>query len=135
LIGDQDRLGAGVMLGLRQQVGRDPVGMAVRSARISTSDGPAIMSMPTLRTPSVSPPPHKHCRSDDLGDRCDALRAVGERGHRLGAADAIDLVDAGKLRRRQNEGQKLAVGSRTTITSRGTPATLAGTAFISTEDG
>ena len=32
-------------------------------------------------------------------------------------------------------GLSLPSGAGTTITSRGTPATLAGTAFISTEDG
>jgi hypothetical protein len=37
---------------------------------------------------------------------------MGERGHRLGAADAIDLVDTGELRRRQDERHQLAVGCR-----------------------
>ena len=39
-------------------------------------------------------------RPDDLVDRGDALGAVGKRRDRLGAADAIDLVDAGELGRR-----------------------------------
>ena len=46
---------------------------------------------------------------DDLGDRRDRRGAVGERRHRLRAADAIDLVDAGELRRRQHQRVELAV--------------------------
>ena len=48
IVGDQDRLRGGVVLGLRQQIGGDPVGIAGLSATTSTSDGPAIMSMPTV---------------------------------------------------------------------------------------
>ena len=48
IIGDQDRLRVGVVLGLRQQIGGDPAGVAGWSAMTSTSEGPAIMSMPTL---------------------------------------------------------------------------------------
>ena len=34
--------------------------------------------------------------TDDLGDRSDGPGAIGERGDRLRAADAVDLVDAGE---------------------------------------
>ena len=50
--------------------------------------------------------------ADDLGDRLDGLGAVGERRHRLRAADAIDLVDAGELRGREHQRRELAVGRR-----------------------
>ncbi len=50
--------------------------------------------------------------ADNLGDRRDGLGAMGERGHRLGATDAIDLVDAGELRRREHERRKLALRRR-----------------------
>ena len=47
-VGDEDRLGSGIVLGLRQEIGGDPVrDCRAASARISTSEGPAIMSMPT----------------------------------------------------------------------------------------
>ena len=49
---------------------------------------------------------------DDLGDRLDRLGAVGERRHRLRAADAVDLVDAGELGRRQHQRVELAVRRR-----------------------
>ncbi len=49
---------------------------------------------------------------DDLGDRRDGRRAIGERRHRLRAADAIDLVDAGELRGRQHQRLELAVRRR-----------------------
>ena len=42
-------------------------------------------------------------RPDDLGDRRDGRGAVGERGDRLRAADAIDLGDAGEPRRREHQ--------------------------------
>ena len=48
VVGHQDRLRGGVVLGLRQQIGSDPIRIGVASATIRTSDGPAIMSMPTL---------------------------------------------------------------------------------------
>jgi hypothetical protein len=44
---EEDRLRAFVVFGLAQEVERDPVGVAVRSAITRISDGPAIMSMPT----------------------------------------------------------------------------------------
>jgi len=47
---------------------------------------------------------------DDLGDGRDGLRAVRERRHGLGAADAIDLLDAGQLGRGQHQRIQLAVG-------------------------
>ena len=46
---------------------------------------------------------------DDLGDRRNGCSTVGERGNRLGAANAVDLIDAGKLRGGEHEGRELAL--------------------------
>ena len=63
-------------------------------------------------------------------------RAIGERGDRLRAADAIDFIDAGELCRRQHQRIEHAIGRRHHHDqTRATPATFAGTAFISTDDG
>ena len=95
------------------------------------------MSMPTL--PNTSALGRRHigvAGPDDLGDRRDRRGAIGERRDRLRAADAIDLVDAGELGRRQHQRAELAVRRRHHHDERAArPATLAGTAFISTEDG
>ena len=113
IVGDQDRLGAGVVLGLRQEIGGDPVGIA----------GP-VGEDQHLRRPGdhVDADLAEHqalgrrhigiAGADDLGDRRDRLGAVGERRHRLRAADAIDFVDAGKLGRRQHQRRELAVRRR-----------------------
>ena len=47
VVGDQDRLRRLVMLGLRQEIGGDELWVGRKSASTTTSDGPAIMSMPT----------------------------------------------------------------------------------------
>ena len=46
--------------------------------------------------------------ADDLGDRRDGGGAVGQRADRLGAADAVDLGDAGDLRGGQHRVVDLA---------------------------
>ena len=73
--------------------------------------------------------------ADDLADRRDGRRAIGERGDRLRAADAVDLVDAGDAAAASTSGLSLPSGAGATIAMRAQPATLAGAAFISTEDG
>ena len=113
IVGDQDRLRAGVVLGLRQQVGGDPVGVAGlvgedqhlgRAGDHVDADLAEHQALGRRHIGIAGP--------DDLGHRLDRLGAVGERGHRLRAADAIDLVDAGELGRRQYQGRKLAVRRR-----------------------
>ena len=42
-------------------------------------------------------------RTDDLGDRRDGRRPIGQRGHGLRAADPVDLVDPSDARRRQHQ--------------------------------
>ena len=136
IVGDQDRLRAGVMLGLRQQIGGDPVGIAgvvgedQHLGRAGDHVDADVAEHQALGRGHIGV-----AGADDLGDRRDRLGAVGERRHRLRAADAIDLVDAGELGRRQHQRSQLAVRRRHHHDQARQPATLAGTAFISTEDG
>ena len=104
VVGDQDRLRRLVVLGLRQQVDRDPGGVGV-----------CVGDDQHLRRPGdhVDPDLAEHlplgrgdigiAGADDLVDRGDALGAVGQGRHRLGAADAVDLVDAGEPGRGQDQ--------------------------------
>ena len=113
VVGDQDRLRRGVVLGLRQQVGGDPVGIAAlvgedqhlgRAGDHVDADRAEHQALGRRHIGVAG--------ADDLGDRRDRRRAVGERRDRLRAADAIDLVDAGELRRRQHQRVELAVRRR-----------------------
>ncbi len=47
IIGDQDRLRGGVVLGLGQEIGGDQAGSLRLSATTRISEGPAMVSMPT----------------------------------------------------------------------------------------
>ena len=69
---------------------------------------------------------------DDLVDRRDRLRAERERGDRLGAADRVDLVDSERVRRREC---RVGAAFGVTTAMRSTPATRAGTAAMTSEDG
>jgi hypothetical protein len=74
-------------------------------------------------------------RADDLVDLRNALRAVGQRRHRLRAADGEHTIHTGDRRGSQHQRIAFAAGVGTTMISSPTPATLAGIAFISTELG
>ena len=75
-------------------------------------------------------------RADDLVDRRDRRGAVGQRRHRLRPADPVDFVDAEQVRAAAStSGFSTPPGAGTVMTRRPTPATFAGIAFISTEDG
>ena len=50
--------------------------------------------------------------ADDLGHRRDGRGAIGQRRHRLRAADAVDFGDAAEMRRRQHQRIELAVRRR-----------------------
>ena len=101
------------MLGLRQQIGGNPVGIAGLVGQDQNFgwtgdhvDADLAEHQPLGgRDIGIAGP-------DDLGNGRNAVGAVGERGHRLCAADAIDLVDAGKARRGQHKRVELAVGRR-----------------------
>ena len=113
VVGDQDRLRAGVVLGLRQQIGGDPIGIAglvgkdQHLGRAGDHVDADLAEHQALGRRHIG-----IAGADDLGDRLDRLGAIGERGHRLRAADAIDLVDAGELGRRQHQRRELAVRRR-----------------------
>ena len=96
VVGDQDRLRPLVVLGLREQVGGDPVRVDHRlgddhdlgGARDHVDADPAEHLPLGLGDVGVA-------GADDLVDRGDGGGAVGQRRHGLRAADPVDLVDAG----------------------------------------
>ena len=101
------------MLGLRQQVGGDPVGMtgAVGQDQHLRRPGDHVDADRAEHQPLGG----RHigvARADDLRHRLDRLGAVGERRHRLRAADAINLVDAGELGGCQHQRREPAVRRR-----------------------
>ena len=130
------RLVTGTVLGLRNQVGGNPFGMRaivgnhqhLARPRHLVDIGDAIdHPLGGLHVRVAGP--------DDLVHRLDGLGAVGERRDRMRPADAVEFVDPGNFRGRQH-GQPLALADGgDTITISATPATLAGIAFISTDDG
>ena len=98
IVGDQDRLRVHVVLGLRQQVGGDPVGIAgvVGDHQHLGGAGDHV---------DADFPEHEAlgggdigiAGADDLGHRRDGGGAIGQSGHGLRAADAIDLGDAAEM--------------------------------------
>ena len=145
LVGDQQAAGELVVLGLRDQVS-GKVGRvgAESSARMPISVGPASASMPTTplhqtlgrRDVDVAGPGHD---VDRLDHSPFSGTAVGEHRDRLGAADRVDLVDAEQRARGQHGGVRqaaeVAVCGGDATASESTPATCAGTTFITTLDG
>ena len=110
---DQDRLRARVMLGLRQQIGGDPAGIAavVGDHQHLGGTGDHVDADLAEHQP-LGGGDIGVAGADDLGDRRDRRRAVGQRRHRLRAADAIDFGDAAEMRRRQHQRIELAVRRR-----------------------
>ncbi len=127
---------ARVVLRLRQQIGGDPfrvvvpVGDDQDLGRAGDHVDPDLAEDPPLGRGDIGV-----ARTDDLVDRRDRRRAVGERRDRLRAADPVDLVDPDHLGGGENQRVQHAAGVGTVMTSRSTPATFAGMAFISTEEG
>ena len=75
-------------------------------------------------------------RPHDLGDGRDAFGAEGKGGNRLRAADRIDFIHAREMRGGEHQRVDLRrAAAGTHMAMRGTPATFAGMAFISTELG
>ena len=104
IIGDQNRLRAGIVFGLRQKIRRDPIGIAC----LVGEDQDLGWSGDHVDTDFAEHQPLRGsdiciARSDNLGNGRDAFGAVSERSHGLCAADAIDLVDAGEFGRRQHQ--------------------------------
>ena len=137
VVGDQDGLRRLVMLGLGQQVHRDMRGLVCRigqhhhlgRAGDAVDADPAENLALGLRHIGVA-------GADDAVHRRDRRRAPGHRRHRLGAADAEHLTHPGAPRRRQHQRVQHAAGAgHAHAQPRATPATRAGMAFISTEEG
>ena len=113
VVGDQDRLGGFVMLGLAEQIQGHPFGVAgavgqhqyLRGARDGIDPHPAEDLALGARHIGVA-------RADDLVHRPDRPGAVGERGHGMGAADFPDLADSRQFRRCQHRVGHLASGGR-----------------------
>jgi len=101
------------VFGLRQQIGGDPVGIAGPIGEDQHLRGAGDHVDADFAEHDALGGGDVHiARPDDLGDRRDGRGAVSERRDRLRAADAINLVDAGDLRRRQNERRDDAAGRR-----------------------
>ncbi len=136
VVGQEYRLCAFVMLGLRQQIRGNPFGVGAaigedhhlrRSGNHVDTD---FSENSTLGGRDIGV-----ARPDDFRDRSDRSGAVSKRRNRLRSADPINLVNSAKFCRRQYRCRHDPPGAGATITRRGTPATFAGTAFIKTDDG
>ena len=100
------------MLGLRQQIGGDPVGIAgvvgddehFRGAGDHV-DADLAEHLPLGRGDIGI------AGADDFRDRRDRRRAIGERRHRLRAADAIDLGHAASWAAASTSGLSLPSGA------------------------
>ncbi len=99
---DRDAHGRGlvVVLGLRQQIGGDPLGASgavghdqhlARRREVVDADPPEHQALGGLHVDVAG--------TDDLVDARQRLGAEGERRHRLRAADAEEAIDAGDRRR------------------------------------
>ena len=101
VVGDQDRLRAGVVLGLRQQVGGDPVRIVVPVGD-DKHFGRAGDHVDADRAEDLALGGGDIgiARAGDLGDRARSSPCHRQARRRLRAADAVDLVDAGDAARR-----------------------------------
>ena len=113
IIGDQDGLRVDVVLGLGQEIGCDPVGMTapVRHDQHFGRTGDHV-DADLSKDEALGRRHIGISRPHDLGNGRDGLGAVGERGHSLRTADAIDFVDPRKLCCRKHERRELALRGR-----------------------
>jgi hypothetical protein len=132
----QDGLRELVVLGLGEEVHRHPVGVAGAIGDDQHFGGPGDhVDADGAEHAALGLGHIGVARADDLVHLRDGLRAVGQRRHRLRAADGEHAVDAGDRRAASTSGFFSPRGVGTTMISSPTPATLAGIAFISTELG
>ena len=112
-VGDQDRLRARIMLGLRQQIGGDPAGIAgvVGDHQHFRGAGDHVDADLAEHLP-LGGGDIGIAGADDFRHRRDRRGAVGQRRHRLRAADAIDFGHAAKMGGRQHQRIELAVRRR-----------------------
>ncbi len=109
----QQRLGVLVVLGLGEQVHGQPVGIGAAVGDHQDLRGPGNHVDAYLAEHRPLGGGHVDvARPHDLVDPRHALGAVGQRRHRLGAADGEDMIDAGQVGRRQHQLVEHAIGSR-----------------------
>ena len=103
----------GIVLGLAEQVGGDPVGivLAVGDDEDFARPGDHVDADDAVEL-ALGLGDLGVARADDHVDRLDPLGAVGERGDRLRAADPPDLVDPDEMRGGEDQRVDLAVGRR-----------------------
>ena len=118
VVGDEDRLRRRVVLGLGQKIGGDPGGIVVaigdhqdlgRPGDHIDADGAEHLALGGSDI-GVARPHH-------LVDRTHCLGAIGEGGDRLGAADALDLVDPGQPAAASTSGLSAPSGAGTAMAS------------------
>ena len=134
---EQRRHGSGAVLGLGEQVGRQPVDATVPVghdqylARSGESvDAHLAHHLPLGLGHVGVARPHDHVAARHDG------RAEGHRGDRLGAADGVQVGDAEQAAGGGDAGGDAAAGrGGEQTTTRPTPATCAGMAVMSTDDG
>ena len=137
VVGDQDRLRRRVVLGLRQQVGGDPVrDRCRRRRRPALPTGRRSCRCRPCRTPAAWRPRHRHCRARRSwrpagSSRCRRRARRSPARRRRGRSRDTPARSAAT----STSGLISPPGAGTAMTTRSTPATLAGTAFISTELG
>ena len=113
IVGDQDRLGARIMLGLCQQVGGDPVGVAGFVGQYQDFGRPGDhVDADLAKHQALCGRNIGIAGAHNLGHGRDCFGAISERSYRLGAADAVNLIDAGKLCCRQHQRVELAIRRR-----------------------
>lgn len=126
-----------IMLGLGHQVGRDHHGLGRGVGQHADLGGTGDhIDTHITRDNLLGSGDKGVTRAGNLVDTRNGLGTVRQRGHGLGAAHHIDFVHAAELGRRERIGanQTIFCGG-VTMTTRSTPATLAGMAFISTVEG
>ncbi len=114
------------MLGLGQQVDRDHerIGRVVGDDQDLGGPGEQVDAHFAVELPLGL----GHVGIPGTGDQVDPFHKLGaerHRGHRLHAAEQVDLVRAGHAHGRHRGGRYLAVDRRCAGDHRGTPATLA----------
>ena len=134
--GHQDGLGVLVVLGLGEEVHGDPVriGAAVAQDQDLGGAGHHVDADLTEDRP-LGGGDIDVAGADDLVHAGDRVGPIGQGGDGLGPADGEDAVHPGDRGGGQHQVVALPLGVGTTMISSATPATLAGMAFIRTEDG
>ena len=136
-VGDQDGAGHRVVLGLSEEVGGDQLrvgGFVGDQQRLGRAR--QLIDVDDAEDASLGQHDEDVARPVDLVDVRNSFRTVRHRRDGLRATDAEDAIDACHFGGRQHQGRDLPVRSRGVQTMIScTPATRAGTAVISSDDG